>query len=175
MQWISAASLAGLLLFDVLGPRIYAGERYAAPAPFLAQAAGAHGSIGRPLPDTMFTRGSRSVPARDLRPAVLMLVPRECGCTEAMRQVVAQADGSGIRVYVVGAGDRRQVNRIAAEARGDVVPLLDEAAMLQTTYATGLSATLLLVRRDGIVVEIIDTVDRDLPLRDRLPALLMSA
>ncbi|MEO6713237.1 MAG: hypothetical protein ABIM89_07390 [Mycobacteriales bacterium] len=173
VQVIAAATLGGWLLVDVLGPGVFAGERFAPPGRFLVQPGWESGGVGGALPDTVLTRGSRSIPARDLRPAVLMLAKPGCNCVRAMRHVVAQSDGSGVRVYVIGVSGR-EVHRIAAEARGDVVALVDETAAVYGHYASGSDATLLLVRRDGIVVGIIDQVDRDLPLRSQLPALLDS-
>jgi hypothetical protein len=54
------------------------------------------------------------------------------------------------------------------------VPLVDDANTLSRAYDTGSDATLLLVRRDGVVTQIVDDLPAQIDLRKRLPALLES-
>lgn len=170
VQVVAAATLVGFLLVDVLGPHVYAGERFASARPLSAPAT--NDGVGGLLPSAVLLRGSRKVDSRDLRPAVIVLVPTRCHCEDQIRHVVAHADGNLVRVYVVGVAERRQVDTLKARSGGDVVALLDPTKTLQTQYRPGPEGMVVFVRRDGVVTEIVDGINSQLDVRRLLPALL---
>jgi hypothetical protein len=98
---IAAAVLIAVIsgtLLTVLGPnsvpRPSAGP--AAPRPS-ARA----GQIGGPLPDARITVDGRPAALSDQRPAVIVLVPPDCGCDVVVSSLARQASARRIGVYLV--------------------------------------------------------------------------
>ncbi len=60
--------------------------------------------LGRRLPETVLRGDVRPVPTRDLRPAVLVLLPDGCTCFEAIRMLYRQARGFRLETWLVGSG-----------------------------------------------------------------------
>jgi len=149
-----------------------AGQQYAAAAPLSDQATAADGRIGGLLPDVTLRGRTGDRNSRELRPAVVMLVQNACDCLRRLRRVATEAHGSKSRVYVVGISGREQVDKLASFVGYGVVPLVDEHRALDRNYQPGADAMLLLVRRDGVVVEAANGVAPDIDLASRLPALL---
>lgn len=168
---VTAATLSGMLAIAALGEVVLPEQVYAAGAP-LAAAPSSNAQVGGLLPIALLQGARRDHYARDLRPAALLLVQYPCDCTRKLRQVATQADGQRVKVYVVGFNGRPQIDRLAQEIGFDVVPLLDEARILERTYRPSVDGTLLLVRRDGVVSRILDDFHHQTHVSAELPALL---
>jgi hypothetical protein len=148
-------------LVVVLGPR----TAQRPPAAPLALDAGSSVGPGSLLPDAiLITRfGERS--ARDARPAVLALVPDDCGCDAALSAVFTQASEFRLRMWLVGETASLVVTRrlAARVGNGTAEAAEDVAGTLRPAYdAHGL--TLLLVHADGVVRQVL----RDVPEQPRL-------
>jgi hypothetical protein len=168
------ATLLGIAALDGLASAVLPGQEYAAPMPInqSPRVARKTGTLGGLLPDGALRGRKHGTRLSDLRPAVLMLVQYPCECAARVEHVAAQADGSKVRVYVVGLHGREQVDRLADAAGRDVVPMVDVQDVLGRTYHPGPEAMLLLVRRDGVVTGIVDGVSPEMDLASRLPGLL---
>lgn len=144
------------------------------PGPgILASPGVAPGRAGGLLPDVVLRGRVRTTPARELRPGIVMLVRAHCDCETALRQVVSAAAGHRLVTYVVEAGDSlAQVELLAARAGGDVGPYADPTAALATAYRLRSAAALVLVRRDGVVTQVIDAISPALRLDVALRALV---
>ncbi|MEP7055140.1 MAG: hypothetical protein ABI912_07810 [Actinomycetota bacterium] len=168
---VAVATLLGFLAIDSVATALLPGQEYARPAALNATARRT-GQVGDLLPAGALRGRDHGTRINDLRPAVLMIVRFPCECAARLEHVVAQADGSKVRVYVVGYSGRTQVDRLADAAGRGVVPLVDVHNVLSGVYHPGEAAILVLVRRDGIVTEIVDGVPTNMDLASRLPRLL---
>ena len=122
------------------------------------------------LPDATVQADNQTVQLRDLRPSALALVPEACQCDAAARQLAAQANAAGVRLYFVTAGSTLAQVRALARQRGMPASHLiqDRRTVLQAVYRpTGL--TVVLVYRDGSV-----RLERDLRSAVRIEAGLRS-
>jgi hypothetical protein len=139
----------------------------------LAVTSVADGTVGGLVPDVTLRGRVRTSPSRDLRPGVLMLVAPSCDCVNALRQVVAEASRARLVTYVIEAGDSlRQAETLAAQAGGDVGPYADPAGTLAAAYRLRSPAALVLVRRDGVVTQVVPAVGPSLRLATALRALV---
>jgi hypothetical protein len=90
---------------------------------------------------------------------VVLVVPRECQCDAAVQNIVRQAGGQRLQVWLIADGrsdkDDTDVNRLAdGAAAGPPLVVDDPDRLLASTYkASGLTAVL--VRTDRIVRRII--------------------
>lgn len=143
------------------------GEPRPQPAP-LAVVAATPGQTGGLLPDVPLHDGRTGdvVAARELRPAVLALVPRRCRCNEVINSVSGQAAEFDLPVYVVGSGEPQQQLQVLSSIirQGEVRALHDRPATLSQAYQASGKLTLLLVRDDGVVT----TIVRSPTAQDRL-------
>jgi hypothetical protein len=171
---VATATLLGFLAVQAADYLLLPGQEYAASARLDEPAAARVGQLGGLLPDGVLRGRQHDKAVRDLRPAVVLLVQYPCECAGRVQHVATQADGEKVRVYLVGFHGRTQVDRLAQAGGRNVVPLVDDANTLSRVYHTGSRATLLLVRRDGVVTEIVDDLPAKMDLRRRLPALLES-
>ncbi|MDP9431861.1 MAG: hypothetical protein M3P91_03875 [Actinomycetota bacterium] len=125
----------------------------------LAVAAKASGEPGGLLPDVPLHDGRTGDvgAARELRPAVLALVPRRCRCNEVINSVSGQAAEFDLPLYVVGSREPRQQLQVLASIirQGQVRPMHDPSAALASAYQASGKLTLLLVRDDGVVTAIV--------------------
>jgi hypothetical protein len=119
------------------------------------------GDAGGGLPPGNVFFRHRRVPVSDLVnvAGVVLVVPRDCRCDAAAQNVIRQAGGQRLQVWLV-ADDRtdkddKDVSALAAGAAPGVVLLADDPdRVLSTTYkAAGLTAVL--VRTDRIVRKIL--------------------
>jgi hypothetical protein len=171
---VATATLLGFLAVEAAVVLVLPGQEYAAAAGLNEGAAARAGHVGGLLPVGIVRGRQHGKAVRDLRPAVILLVQYPCECAGRVKHVAAQADGEKVRVYLVGFHGRTQVDRLAEASGRNVVPLVDDANALSRAYDTGSDATLLLVRRDGVVTQIVDDLPAQIDLRKRLPALLES-
>lgn len=107
---------------------------------------------GGKLPDKAIEIGGVRVPLRTINtPAVLALIPRNCACTLAVRQLVGEASAAGVKIYLVGGvGQAVSVRRLAARVPRSAIVADDVSGGLSQTYQhAGLMA--LLVHRNGAV------------------------
>jgi hypothetical protein len=161
--------VTALLVFLRSGPE---GRPRPAPAP-LASPAIAAGTVGGLLPDVLLTGRGGAVPARDLRPAVLVLAAPDCGCLEAVRQVVTAAAPVRVVTYVVEAGPSlEQAATLAARAGGDAGAFADPGGALARAYGLRSPAALVLVRSDGVVTQVVPAVAPSLSLDRALRGLV---
>ena len=116
------------------------------------------GELGGLLPDVAVRTGERTISIRDLRPALVALVPLECGCDRLLAQLASQADEVRVPLVVVApASTDEEIADLAGRMhRGRVIPVFDGAGRLAAAYdangvtALGLSAdaTLAFLRAD---------------------------
>ena len=133
----------------------------------LASPAVTPGTAGGLLPDVVLG----NAPVRSLRPAVLFLVGTGCACVTEVRQVVAAAAPLRLTTYVVapGAGDAQ---RIAAQSGGRAAGFADPGGALAAAYGVRHNVTLVLVRADGVVSQVVPAVAPSLRLDPALRALV---
>lgn len=156
-------------LLTLLGPR--SGARLV-HQPLASPAIGS-GSVGGLLPDAPIAVPAGTISARQLRPAVMMLVPAGCGCPEALASVLGQAREFGLPAPVVVAGDRvtPEVVRLVRSAGSAAAPLADLQGALFGAYAGGSGLAVVVVAPDGVVAGVERGVRRD----QRLEPLLARA
>lgn len=84
------------------------------------------------LPHKTISVGRRAVPLRGLATTALALVPASCHCARALQQLIAQASGAGIQVYIIGSvATARQLRSVAGPAAKVAV---DPTGVLARTY-----------------------------------------
>ena len=132
------------------------------PAP-LADDIDSVGKVGGLLPVVSLTEAnpladtSTPVAAQSLRPAVIALVPDECAdCAALLRAVAGQASQYQIRLTLVGPTNQsEQLAGLASDLgafRLDV--LTDSSGGFRDTFGNA-SPTLVLVREDGVIVDVV--------------------
>lgn len=157
------------VLLVALGPR--GGGRINA-APLATGVAAPRGAVGGLLPTGTVLDHGQPLSLQDarLRPAVLLLLPGAgCDCAAEVGSVQREAANYDVQTVLVADGrDEGAVAQLADRATGGAAGLVaDPAGRLNAAYhATGLTAVL--VRPDGIVVD----VSRDLVKGDLLSPLI---
>jgi hypothetical protein len=146
-----ALALAGIV-FAVLtvGQPRQAGGPSAAP---IATAPGAAlGQLGGLLPDVTLSTSTGPVSVRDLRPALVALVPARCQCTALIAELAGQADEARVQLVVVAPmAQDAEVAALAGQLHvGHVVAAFDAAGAMASTY-TADGVTVLVVARDATV------------------------
>lgn len=180
-----AAGVCVLSLFVATGTGLVATMLPSAPdtarhaAALATVTRAAPGTVGGLLPDVALRIGSRLVRAREVRPALLALLPTHCGCQRIVNDLAAQAAEFGVPLVLVTsgvrtsdlAGDPAEGQRLAAAThRGTVEAAYDEEAGLSTGYSAR-GVTAVVVADDGVVT----AVARDLAPPLRLEPLLTRA
>jgi hypothetical protein len=134
-------------------------------APITTAPAAAPGQVDGLVPDVSLRTHNGAVSARDLRPALVALVPLRCNCTSLLEALAGQADEVAVPLVVVApAGQDAEVDALVGTLhRGDVRPAFDLAAEMRSTYAaTGV--TVLGLRADATV----SFIERDVDATTRL-------
>jgi hypothetical protein len=124
------------------------------------------------LPAASVIVGRRQSPLRALHPAVLALVPADCRCAAAARQLSTQATAAGVTLYFVATGPaviRARSLARQSQLRGDRVVTDPRDALGATYQPFGLTAVL--VGKDGSIREIQQNLGPALQLQDSLRAL----
>lgn len=136
----------------VIGAPIGAPTRSAARP--LAQPDGTPGTVGALLPEVTLAVGESGRKARELRPAVLAILPVPCDCAAALRAVATDAGQYAVPLILVTPANNREIPALLRAVNPTrAYPALDRASALAEAYtASGL--TLLLVRADGVVTEV---------------------
>lgn len=144
-------------------------------APLASRPTAAPGEVGGLLPDTNVAVNGEREAARTLRPAVIALIPPDCGCAQAADELYRQARAFSLRVYFVAsqrpASELRDL--VGTSGHGLAVPVQDGKGTLASAYgASGLTA--ILVRRDGIVTGVVRDVEPSMRLEPKLAPLARS-
>ena len=153
-----------LLLLGLLSVAVFA-TLVSVPAPTrpplpppatLANPRAPPGSVGGLVPQVTLYGGRAQAPSRDLRPALLVLLPPRlstvAGSRDTVSQIAAQAEEFQLAtVLIAGPGDSGSAEALAetARRRGVVTSLEDRAGVLAKTYGKGPDPLLLTVTRDG--------------------------
>lgn len=169
---VLVASLLIVAVSSAVGAWIVGPQASAPPAAPLADAFPEPGQIGGLLPaEAVLQDGSTPISARSLRPAVIALVPPACDeCAELLSTVAEQAGSFGVGSVAVGGPDQADQLAQLSQTVGplQLSTLTDPTAALRATYGlTGIA--LLLVRNDGVVVDVV----RDLTPNTRLEGSLV--
>jgi hypothetical protein len=130
------------------------------------------GAVGGLLPDVTLRNHGGPTGSRRLRPGVVFLVANGCACIDQIRQVVAEAAPYRLVTYVVSAGaDASFAESLAAQAGGQAAGFADENGVLASAYRLHTPAAVVLVRRDGVVTQVVAAVAPSLRLAPSLAEL----
>lgn len=168
---VLVVSLLVVAISGAVGAWIVGPQASAPPAAPLASNAPDPGQIGGLLPDDAILQdGATAISAQSVRPSVIALVPAECDeCAELLSTVARQAGSFGVSTVAVGAPDQSDQLATLRDAVGptQLSTLTDAASTLRATYGlTGV--TLLLVRDDGVVVDVVRNPTPDTRLESGL-------
>jgi hypothetical protein len=150
--------IAVLLVVTLVGSMLTFLGPHPSPRPGrlpLAQVSAAAGTPGGLLPDVSVNAHGMRVSARELRPAVLALVPLECGCMQTLDELSRQAQEYQLSFYLVGDPTQEQGLRRATAhiGNGTAFVAVDGGHALAEAYrAAGL--TVILLHADGVVDEV---------------------
>ena len=154
---VVAISMLVVAISGAVGAWIVGPQASAPPAAPLASALPAPGQVGGLLPDVVLQDGETAVAARSIRPAVIVLVPPDCDeCAELLTTLAPQVGSFGYAMVAVGAPGQDDQLAALAETVGTtrLATVTDPRGTLRTTYGlTG--ATIVLVRDDGVVVDVV--------------------
>ena len=166
-------SMLAVALSGVVGAFVLPAQQPGPPAAPLASVGPAPGQIGGLVPAATLTQAGAPVAARSLRPAVIALVPDGCDrCADLFREVRRQGVEFGIPLTLIGGPDQvAQLSDLETSLgafRLDV--FIDPARAFATSYGPTVP-TLLLVRDDGVVADIVPDPAPDLRLESTLVSL----
>jgi hypothetical protein len=146
-------ALSGAVGAWIVGPQASAPS--AVP---LASVNAAPGQIGGLLPaDAVLQNGSAAITAQSLRPAVIAVIPADCDeCADLLSTLAPQVGSFGFPLVAVGAPEQSDQLGALTETVGStrLVTLTDAQGALRTAFG-GTGVTLLLVRDDGVVVQVV--------------------
>lgn len=122
-----------------------------APAPRpLAQPTAVPGAAGALVPDLALAAGrSGSIRLRNVRPAVLVVVPTPCDCAALVTDVITSTAASRLKVLIVGQQGDPELPNTAPRSR--VSSGTDTGGRLAAAYRAGSTPLVLFVRSDGTV------------------------
>jgi len=133
------------------------------PAAPAASRAPLRGPVGEPLPGGDLVIGGRETPMRSLPPAVLAVVPANCRCVAALRQLASQTSAAGAFLYLVGAPGTPVAALTRQPGLRAAQPAEDPTGLLASSYRlTGLTA--ILVGPSRLVTAVIRARSGRLPL-----------
>ncbi len=144
------------LLLSVFAPVTQEPPR-ALPISSLAHPKAPVGQKGGLLPDVELVADTQRISTRNVRPAVLILIPAKCDCAGLIRQVVGQAAEVPPAPYtvVVSAGQDTTAAKLADAkdgGHGEALGVRDVNGVLAKTYKASTTApTLLFVAGDGVL------------------------
>ncbi len=169
---IAILLLVGLVasMLAILGPDQGRSTQRSLP---LSQRSGQRiGETGGLLPPTELAMAGRRLNSRELRPAVIVLLPSSCACLPLLENVFRQVNEYGHRMYVVGseAMTAELVQTTKEIGNGTSVVAVDLHGTLAATYAAR-GVTLLLVHADGVVGSVIRDVPPEIRLEPQLARL----
>lgn len=118
----------------------------------------AAGEIGGPLPAAVIVLGGRPAQVRPItaaRPSVLALIPVDCTCAPALRELRLQAARAHVALYIVGTGgDQKHVALLATQAGQTPARVGEDLGNVLARTFDQLGLTAILVRRGGSVAYI---------------------
>jgi hypothetical protein len=159
----SFAVAAAVLAILTLGhPRPIIGPR---AAPIATAPAQPVGQVGGLLPSVSVRSDNGSIDIRDLRPALVALVPLHCNCTSLLSDLAGQANESSLPLVVVApATTDAEVAALPGQIhRGQVRTVFDLHGELADTYSA-VGVTVLGLRPDGVVSFMQSDVDANVRL-----------
>lgn len=150
---------SGLLLLAVLVVALFFASlgvflHPAAPQPPaqrpLAHPTAAPGTAEALLPDLALASGpTNSVRLRNVRPAVVVVLPADCDCDRLVAEVITSTAASRLKVLVV--GQTRDPALPSTAPRSRVSAGTDTSGRLAATYQAGPEPLVVFVRSDGTV------------------------
>ncbi len=136
----------------------------------LARPALAPGSVGALLPDLALPVGDNgSLRLRTLRPAVVVLLPADCGCAWLVDYVIASTSASRLPVLLVGDQADPRLPSTAPVQRMHAAT--DDGGRLAAGFRAGPGPTVLFVRADGTVTRVIRNAQPGADIRQDVDAL----
>lgn len=112
----------------------------------------ASGLVGGLLPAVNVTVNGEITPIRELRPALLAVLPTGCGCAELVRALVRQTSEYSLRLILITPRlGRDDASDLRSAALGRATFAVDEPAALARVYGT---RALVFVHADGVVTAI---------------------
>ncbi|HVU71672.1 MAG TPA: hypothetical protein VHE83_01805 [Mycobacteriales bacterium] len=142
----------------------------------LASPTVAVGEVGGLLPDVALAPGGAGqkdglASVRDVRPAVIVVLPAACPCSSVLAATLRTAQSHGVRVYVVATSGGQQLRDLAAPDASVTpgVALVDSLGTLAGTYPTqGDAPTAVVVDETGVVRAIAPALTSADPVRSAL-------
>lgn len=131
------------------------------------------GQPGGLLPAVDVTASGRTISARDLRPAVVLLAPPGCDCDAQVHSLVGQAQAYRLSVYLIGPPAQHSSLANLAAGPGQAVPVVvdDPSGTFATTYEPQ-ELTAVLVAADGVIERVVTGIDADTHLEAQLRPLV---
>jgi hypothetical protein len=162
-------AISGAIGVWIVGPQ-------ASPPPAPLASNGAEpGEIGGLLPeDAVLQNGESGIAAQAIRPAVIALIPASCpDCSELLTSIAPQVGSFGASLVAVGGENQSaQLGQLSdAVGASRLVTLVDRAQRLREVYGSA-GITLLLVRTDGVVVNVLRNAAPGLRLEGDLVGLV---
>jgi hypothetical protein len=155
---IVAVSMLVVAVSGAVGAWIVGPQAASPGAQPLASTNAQPGEIGGLLPeDAVLQNGENGITAQSLRPAVIAIVPAGCSdCAQVLTGLAPQVGSFGVPLVAVGGPEQTEELDQMSDAVGSsrLITLVDADQTLQTVYGTG-GTTLLLVRADGAVADIV--------------------
>lgn len=154
---VVAVSMLVVAISGAVGAWIVGPQASAPPAAPLASVLPAPGQVGGLLPDAVLQDGETVLAASSLRPAVMVLVPPDCDeCSDLLATLAPQVGSFGYTLVAVGGPGQEDQLAALVENVGStrLAAVTDQQNTLGSAYAlTG--ATIVLVRDDGVVVDVV--------------------
>lgn len=144
-SFVASMAVLALALAAILGSLFFiASDPATPPSRPLARPTSSPGAVGGLLPDLRLTASTGAqVRLRDVRPAVLLVLPATCGCRRLVADVLARAAAHGITLLVVAEGGTA-FPLPAGAAQRRVRSLTDPGRQLANTYAPAAAGTVTL-------------------------------
>lgn len=141
-------------LLTLLGP---SDTQPAGPPVPLATPTVAAGAIGGLLPVAQLESHGRPLASRDLpRPALLVLLPSGCRCAPTVQQIADQAVELAVTLVFVSSGtDESLADQYTTASPDYAIPAVDPAGTLAAAYRAAGQLTLVFVRTDGVVTDVV--------------------
>ena len=132
------------------------------------------GQVNGLVPDVELRTTTRNINARELRPALVVLVPQPCNCDDVLSRLADQAFGVAVRLVVVapGAHDAEIDSLPGRLGSAEVVPATDLHGDLAAAFGAS-GVTVLTVRPNATVSYVERNVDNTVMVTGPLSELLM--
>jgi hypothetical protein len=133
--------------------------------PIATSPVAAAGQIGGLLPSLTVRTDTGPINVRDLRPALVALVPLHCNCATLINNLAGQAQEANLQVVVVAPSTTdAEVAALPGQVHDGIVrTVFDLHAQLAKTYSA-VGVTVLGLRPDGVVSFVKTAVDAGVPL-----------